>query len=47
MPVIRAADSFELLAENSLGSGLNASPAVAERSLIVRSFTHLYCIAQP
>lgn len=40
--VIRAAREFEILAENHLGDGFWASPAVAGNSLLLRSATHLY-----
>jgi len=42
--VVKAADEFEQVAVNQLDSGINASPAVAEKSLIIRTFTHLYRI---
>jgi outer membrane protein assembly factor BamB len=44
--VIAAKPEFELLAENSLDGGFNASPAVAGEDLILRSFTHLYRIGE-
>ncbi len=44
IPVFKAGREFELVAENKLDSGFNASPAVAGKSLILRSKTHLYCI---
>ena len=44
--VIEAADKFNLLAENEFPDGFNASPAVAEGSLILRSFTHLYRVGR-
>jgi len=40
--VIRAARQFEKLAENQLGDGVLASPAVAGDSLLLRDATHLY-----
>lgn len=43
-PVIAAAREFKVLAENKLGSGFMASPAIAGRALFVRSKTHLYRI---
>ncbi|MCX7420131.1 MAG: PQQ-binding-like beta-propeller repeat protein [Planctomycetia bacterium] len=42
IPVFKAGREFELVAENKLDSGFNASPAVAGKSLILRSKTHLY-----
>jgi len=40
--VFRAADEFELVAQNKLDEGLIASPAVAGKSLLLRTKTHLY-----
>jgi outer membrane protein assembly factor BamB len=42
--VVKAARQYEKLAENKLESGFMASPAVAGRSLILRTKTHLYRI---
>ena len=42
--VIKAARTFELVAANKLSDGFNASPAVAGKSLILRSKSHLYRI---
>ena len=42
--VVKAAPEFELLAENTLGDGFMASPAVSGDALYLRSRTHLYCI---
>ena len=47
IPVFKAGREFELVAENKLGDGFNASPAVAGRSLILRSKTHVYRIETP
>lgn len=44
VPVIKASREFEQVAENKLEAEFNASPAVAGRSLILRSATHLYRI---
>lgn len=46
VPVIAAADEFKLLAENKLGDGFMASPAVYDNSLILRSRTQLYRIGK-
>ncbi|MDZ4287533.1 MAG: PQQ-binding-like beta-propeller repeat protein [Prosthecobacter sp.] len=43
--VIRAADKFELLAENKLPDAMTASPAVAEGALFLRTKKHLFKIA--
>jgi outer membrane protein assembly factor BamB len=42
--VFKAAREFELVAENKLDDGMTASPAVAGKSLIVRTKSHLYRI---
>jgi outer membrane protein assembly factor BamB len=47
IPVFKAARELELVAENKLDDGFNASPAVAGESLILRSKTHLYRIQNP
>lgn len=44
VPVVAAADTCKRLAENRLGSGFMASPAVYGNSLVLRSRTHLYRI---
>ena len=45
-PVLEAGRQFKVLAENQLGDGFMASPAVAGNALFVRSKSHLYCIVQ-
>ena len=47
IPVFKASREFELVAENQLSDGFLASPAVAGKSLILRSKSHLYRIEQP
>lgn len=42
--VVRAGDEYQQLAVNQLDAGINASPAVIDRSIIIRTFTHLYRI---
>jgi outer membrane protein assembly factor BamB len=44
--VVRAAKDYEKIAENQLGDGFMASPAVASKALFLRSRTHLYRIEQ-
>ena len=44
--VVALGDTFRLLATNRLDAGCSASPAVAGNSLLVRTATHLYRIAQ-
>lgn len=42
--VVRAADEFEIVAENKLEEGGRASLSAAAGCLFVRSFGHLYCL---
>lgn len=44
--VIKAAPKYELLAKNSLGERISASPAITEDRLIYRTDSHLYCLEQ-
>jgi outer membrane protein assembly factor BamB len=44
--VIEAGRAFKVLAENQLDDGFMASPAVADRTLFLRTRTHLYAIAE-
>ena len=46
IPVFKASREFELVAQNKLDDGFVASPAVAGESLILRSKSHLYRIAE-
>lgn len=46
VPVVAATDSYKLLANNQLGDGFMASPAVYGHSLILRSRTCLYRIGE-
>lgn len=43
-PVIEASDKYKLIAENRLENGFQASPAIAGKSLYLRTITDLYCI---
>jgi outer membrane protein assembly factor BamB len=45
--VFKASREFELVAENHLDDGFNASPAVAGEALILRSKSHVYRIERP
>ena len=45
--VFKAAREFELVAENKLDAGMTASPAVAGKSLLIRTEKSLYRIAKP
>jgi outer membrane protein assembly factor BamB len=44
--VARAGRAWELLAANKFDDGFMASPAVAGRSLLLRTRTHLYCVEE-
>lgn len=45
--VIKPGPSYEQLADNQLGDGFMASPAVSGKALILRSRTHLYRVEKP
>jgi outer membrane protein assembly factor BamB len=46
--VLRAGPKFEQLALNSLGDGLtNASPAISDGQIFLRTHRHLWCIGAP
>ena len=45
--VVRAGEKFELLAENKLAEPLYAAPAASQGALFLRTYKHLYCIANP
>jgi outer membrane protein assembly factor BamB len=42
--VISAGAKYELLAKNSLGEAIMASPAVSDGRMFIRALKHLYCI---
>ena len=42
-----SAKNFKLISRNELDAVFIASPAVSDASLVLRSTTHLYCIAKP
>ncbi len=44
--VIKHGATFEVLAENRLDEGFNASPAIVGSELYLRGENHLYCIAE-
>jgi outer membrane protein assembly factor BamB len=44
--VVAAEPTFQLLARNTLGEGVRASPAVADNRLFLRGRNHLFCIAK-
>jgi outer membrane protein assembly factor BamB len=45
--VVKAADKFELIAENPLNEPANAAPAIADGHLYIRTDHHLWCIGAP
>lgn len=45
--VFEAAPAFKLLAKNSVGEKVEATPAVADGRLLIRGESHLFCIGQP
>ena len=42
--VVKAGDQYELLAKNSLGESIMASPAVSGGNMFIRTIGHLFCI---
>ncbi len=44
--VLKAGNSYELLARNSMGEVCMATPAISDGMLIVRTRGHLYCISR-
>jgi outer membrane protein assembly factor BamB len=43
--VLRASDTYELLAINALGEPSQSTPAIADGRMILRTESHLFCIA--
>jgi len=44
--VLKHGPTFEVLAENTLDDGFNASPALVDSEIYLRGFKSLYCIAE-
>jgi len=44
--VLKHGPTFQVLAENKLDDGFNASPALADNEIYLRGFKALYCIAE-
>ncbi len=45
--VIKHGSTFEILAENVLDDGFDASPALVGRDMYLRGYKHLYAISSP
>ena len=45
--VISDSNEFKVLATNSLGEGIDATPAIVGNEMFIRSAKHLFCIAEP
>jgi outer membrane protein assembly factor BamB len=45
--VLKHGPSLEILAENTLDDGFDASPAVVDRDIYLRGYRYLYGIAEP
>jgi hypothetical protein len=43
--VLKKGPTFEVLAENTLDDGFDASPAMVDRDLYLRGYKYLYAIA--
>lgn len=46
MVVIKDAESLEIVATNSVGEGVDATPAPVDDQLFIRGEKHLFCIAK-
>lgn len=44
--VLKHGPTFQVLAENKLDDGFNASPALADNEIYLRGFKSLYCVAE-
>ena len=44
--VVKASEKVEIVAENELGEDISASPAISNGVIYLRSFQHLWAIAQ-
>ena len=44
--VFEASPTFKLLAQNDVGEGVSATPAVADGKLFIRGYSHLICIGK-
>ena len=44
--VIKDADKLEVVSTNSLGEGIDATPAPAGKELFIRGEKHLFCISK-
>ena len=44
--VIEDSNAFKVLATNSLGEGVDATPAIVGNEMFIRSAKHLYCISE-
>lgn len=47
MYVVKAGPSFELLAHNTMGEVIMASPAISDGTLFVPAMQHVYATAAP
>lgn len=45
--VIKHGKTYEVLAKNSVGETIDASPAILGKQMFLRGIEHLYCIEQP
>jgi hypothetical protein len=43
--VIKNQPTLEIVAQNRLSEGIDASPAIVGRDLLVRGSNHLYCFS--
>ena len=45
--VLKASPQFELLATNPLGEMTNASIAISDGDIFIRTHEHLWCVGKP
>jgi hypothetical protein len=44
--VLKHGPTFEVVAENKLSDGFDASPALAGRDIYLRGYKYLFCVAE-
>jgi hypothetical protein len=46
MHVVKAQDTYELVAESTLGENVDCTPAFSEKKIYIRGSKNLYCISE-
>ena len=44
--VLEEGPEFKILATNTLGEGIDATPAIVDDQILIRGSRHLFCIAE-